>query len=475
MSVGESVIGAERENGRAGRSCAGREVAPRRPRANAGNGVCGRANLYRESDMPQTGPNNTYVMLTCTVSRLLLRPSTYGTTVELREQHIMPERIYTSTKDGKIEPLESAPFSAEKDLQELVASYPELLDGEQISPGDARRWILISREKGIAPSLGRSSVWAVDHLIVDQDAVPTLVEVKRGSSREIRRMIVSQMLEYAAHAAESWSADELRRAFKQQSIARKTDADTEVAALLDQEDDDEIVDRFWQSVATNLAAKRLRLLFVADEIPDELARTVEFLNAQMPDIEVLAIEIKRFHGLSAQTLVPRVIGRSSAALPRRQPQSRQRLTRESFLERFENKELRGLADRLLEASGQPNCYIYYGTGGVSIRVICPAWKRHLSVAWFYPPHATGWQRTKEFSFGAAIYDEDFPKILREKLDHWVAQNAKYEFAKDVSGKDTKAWAVSHEDAVRHQDILVERLSKIISELTELQSEISNSQ
>ena len=44
---------------------------------------------------------------------------------------------------------------------------------------------------------------------------------------------------------------------------------------------------------------------------------MEFLNAQMPNIEVLAVEIKRFHGKSAQTLVPRVIGRTAAPGSRR--------------------------------------------------------------------------------------------------------------------------------------------------------------
>ena len=38
----------------------------------------------------------------------------------------------------------------------------------------------------------------------------------------------------------------------------------------------------WQRVETNLRAARIRLLFVADGIPDELTRVVEFLNEQMP-------------------------------------------------------------------------------------------------------------------------------------------------------------------------------------------------
>ena len=136
----------------------------------------------------------------------------------------MPERIYTSAEDGALEALEETPFSTEDELQALIAEHPELLAGEQISPGDARRWILITREKGIAASSGAVARWAVDHLIIDQDAVPTLAELKRGSNPEIRRTIVGQLLEYAAHASETWTADELRDAFERQADAQGRDA-----------------------------------------------------------------------------------------------------------------------------------------------------------------------------------------------------------------------------------------------------------
>ena len=117
----------------------------------------------------------------------------------------MAERIYTRAERGRLEPLEEKPFSTEDELQALIAEHPELLDGEQIRPGDPRRWILISREKGIAETSDAAARWAIDHLIIDQDAVPTLAEVKRGSNPEIRRTIVGQMLEYAAHAGHSRS------------------------------------------------------------------------------------------------------------------------------------------------------------------------------------------------------------------------------------------------------------------------------
>ncbi len=47
------------------------------------------------------------------------------------------------------------------------------------------------------------------------------------------------------------------------------------------------------------------MLFVADEIPFQLRRIVEFLNAQMSEAEVLAvIEVKQYVGQGLQTLVP---------------------------------------------------------------------------------------------------------------------------------------------------------------------------
>ena len=261
----------------------------------------------------------------------------------------MAERIYTRGERGGLVPLEEEPFSTEDDLQALIAAHPELLDGEQMRPGDPRRWILIKREKGIAETPDSGARWSLDHLIIDQDAVPTLAEVKRGSNSEIRRAIVGQLLEYAAHAAQTWTADELRRTFEDSASARGVGPTDELATLL-QTDGEPDADGFWEKVATNLAARRLRLLFVADEIPDSLERVVEFLNEQMPNIEVLAVEVKQFRGQSTQTLVPRVLGRIAAATS---AAPSRRLTRESFLEQFPDFDHRNAAARLLVSPASP--------------------------------------------------------------------------------------------------------------------------
>ena len=378
----------------------------------------------------------------------------------------MPERIYITAEDGKLEPLDEKPFPTEDELQALIAEHPELLDGEQIQPGNARRWILITREKGIAQSTGEGARWAVDHLIIDQDAVPTLAEVKRGSNSEIRRTIVGQMLEYAAHASESWTADELRNAFERQTSSQGLDPGDELAALL-QVDGEPDVDAFWQAVSTNLAAKRLRLLFVADDIPDPLERVVEFLNAQMPGIEVLAVEIKQFHGKSARTLVPRVMGRTANTRAYGQGRSREKITRDSFLEGFATAEARSVAENLLDVVKESGGDVRWRTTGVSVRIKCPVWSKRISLAWLYPQPGRGWMRTRDFSFGASVLEEQLPAELRAVLEGWVEQFSRDSFTDDVSSQGVQAWAVSHETAYRHKELLADRLRTVVSELTSL--------
>jgi len=65
---------------------------------------------------------------------------------------------------------------------------------------------------------------------------------------------------------------------------------------------------FWGQAETNLRAGKVRMIFVADEIPDELRAIVEFLNVQMDPAEVIAIEVPQFVGQGLKTLVPRVYG-----------------------------------------------------------------------------------------------------------------------------------------------------------------------
>ena len=381
----------------------------------------------------------------------------------------MAERIYTRDRGKGLEPLEEEPFRSENALQALIAEYPELLDGRQMRPDNPRRWILITREKGIAESSDASERWSLDHLLIDQDAVPTLVEVKRGSNPERQRNVIGQLLVYAAHAAVTWTAADLRQTFESEGDAKGFIPGEEISKLL-QTDSEPDVDAFWEAVATNLAARRLRLLFVADEIPDSLERVVTFLNEQMPRIEVLAVEIKQFSGRSFQTLVPRVIGRMAAleASSRSGPVPRRKLTRASFLEELPNEEARGVARKLLDTATAAGATLWWGSSSVSIRMSSKLFRQPVTVAWLHSkPGVPFWMGFRDITFGAATFDYSLPLKLRKCLEKWVAEFNGDDFADDISGKGTKAWAVRYSDASNHTELLAGRIVKVLSQLKEL--------
>lgn len=245
----------------------------------------------------------------------------------MSETKLMSEHLYLRREGGIPERLEAQAFENEEALQKLLAEHPDLIDGSAVSPDDEpRRWLVVGREIGIGETPEEGSRWALDLLLLDQDAVPTLVEVKLAQNKEARRQVVAQMLDYAAHCA-NWTEEDLRREFSKSYDDR---AEQVLEDFLAKDGETGI---FWQRARENLADRRLRLLFAADRISDTLARIVQFLNAQMRDnIEVLALEIPKFRGESSETFAPRVIGQISGRRPRRE-----KLTRQSFLEQFEKR------------------------------------------------------------------------------------------------------------------------------------------
>lgn len=211
----------------------------------------------------------------------------------------MPGHIFNVQNDSQLVEMNEEACPNEDVFQEMIARFPDLRAGDQIDNDSPRRWLLVKREMGVPCEEAGGDRWSVDHLFLDQDGIPTLVEVKRSVDTRIRREVVGQMLDYAANAVVYWPVESVRAEFE-----KRSDADERLAAFLNGEDPEP----FWEKVKTNLQARKIRMLFVADVIPPELKRIVEFLNEQMDPAEVLALEIKQFVGHGLKTLVPRVYG-----------------------------------------------------------------------------------------------------------------------------------------------------------------------
>lgn len=271
----------------------------------------------------------------------------------------MSGSIFFLGENDQVIQLKEKKYESEDLFQRLIEQYPDILAGDQITPDQPRKWILVSREMGIPEHDGGNAQWFLDHLFIDQDAIPTFVEVKRSTDTRIRREVVAQMLDYAANAAAYWPVEQLRNAYETRCQGQDSEPLEELGlSPLD-------ADTFWEKVYSNLRLGKLRLIFAADEIPESLRRIIEFLNGQMTDTEVLGLEIRQF--VSSQkhrTLVPQILGQTTAAVQAKN-QNRFAWTEESYMERVSRISGDQIADvcrRLLQEFSRLGCRIYWGRG-----------------------------------------------------------------------------------------------------------------
>jgi hypothetical protein len=232
----------------------------------------------------------------------------------------MPNTIFMIDRNGALAPLDQRPFADEMSFQKLLEDYPQLISGDLIDSEKPRRWVVVKREIGVPDGMGRSTRWSLDHLFLDQDAIPTLVEVKRAENDEARRQVVGQILDYAANAVAYWPPDLIRTRFEDRARAAAKDPEQEIATSLGIAAD--AVEKFWSDVEENLRNKKIRMLVVADQIPQELKRIVEFLNEQMNPSTLLALELRHFAGAGIKTLVPVIFGQTEQAIQQKETRPR---------------------------------------------------------------------------------------------------------------------------------------------------------
>src|SRR5690606_5461544 len=197
--------------------------------------------------------------------------------------------IFVIGPDNQLIELQRAEYDSEDIFQQLLADHPAML---RLAGGPEGRLLLIKREQPVPDAPGGYDRWSLDHLFLDRQGVPVLVEAKRSSDPRARREVVAQMLDYAANGVAYWPIDRIVQSYRETTMSAGLEPDEQLAAFLGNGDPE----TFWKSVEANLRSGRVRMLFVADRIPKELARIVEFLNEQMRPAEVLAIEVEQFAG-----------------------------------------------------------------------------------------------------------------------------------------------------------------------------------
>ena len=141
-------------------------------------------------------------------------------------------------------------YESEGLLQKLLADNSGVLAGDQFEGAEPKRLLLICQEAGVPEKDAGIDRWSLDHLFVDQNGIPTLVEVKRSTDSRIRREVVGQMFDYAANAVVYWPESQIRTRYEDGCERRGEDPDRRLAEFLrlaDDLDSQEVVKQFSRS------------------------------------------------------------------------------------------------------------------------------------------------------------------------------------------------------------------------------------
>ena len=210
----------------------------------------------------------------------------------------MGSSLFFMSQDGTASLASEAAYEAESDLQRIVADNPQLLMRAPSNTGEAL--MLVRQEYPVRDPDDDSIFYSLDHLFLDQDGVPVLVEVKRSSDARIRREVVGQMLDYASRAR-YWDLSEIQQYFRL----------TNPESSYDTED-------FWGRVSSNLKAEHMKLVFVADKIPDTLSTLIDFLSRNIDGMEIYGVEVRQYHSGGGTLLTSTTIGGAATAQERLQ-------------------------------------------------------------------------------------------------------------------------------------------------------------
>lgn len=346
--------------------------------------------------------------------------------------------IFLLKDSGGLEKVPVQPYDSEDLLQSLIAEYPELLAGDQINPDEPVRWILIKREAGVPDGELQGSRWAADHLLLDQNAIPTFVETKRSSDTRIRREVVGQMLDYAANAQRYWPTDHIR------SMAMIQHGGPEAASAVmmkllgldSAESAATEMEAYWAKVEENLHDGRVRLLFVADRLPAELRRVIEFLNDQMDKAEVLGIELVQYAGSNIKALVPRLIGQTEVNREKKQTGGpiKRHLNLETFLDRCPVDTRKFFKQAIME-SQERGMQVYWGTAGFSLRAPDQTGKL-MTIFYGFPSGGPGRDLAVIQGYLGNIEDIEYREQLRQRFlaIPGVTQGGAYTMSMDLDVK-----------------------------------------
>jgi hypothetical protein len=242
--------------------------------------------------------------------------------------------------------VERSEFLSESELQKLLHHSPELIplrtDGA---------FAIFLREVHL------SGTGYVDLLGIGSDGSILIVETKLARNDEIRRKVIGQILEYAAHL---WnvSFDELDTLFKVHhgSSLAEVFADRGIGA--------EDFELLRSAVQENLASGTFVLYVIVDEMSPTLERILSFMSSRVSGIRVEALSLGRYAHNGTEVIIPKRFGN-------KQPGTNApvgRATEASMLDGAEDDHARKLIKLALSQWSGGALQVRMGSAGTSMTV-----------------------------------------------------------------------------------------------------------
>jgi hypothetical protein len=186
--------------------------------------------------------------------------------------------------DGDPEEVTSCPFDDEKELGQVLADHPRLLQG-----GDVDEFVFVDKEISL-PSAGE-----IDLLMVSSEGLPIIVEVKLIKNREIRREIVAQIFDYVSDLTllDLYELDDL--------------VDGKLQKIMDDMSEKSQSQDLWKDFTSNLRTARTQFILAVEDAPESLLRIVQFL-CRHTNLNIKLVQIQKFKNKSGEVFfVPTVM------------------------------------------------------------------------------------------------------------------------------------------------------------------------
>jgi hypothetical protein len=212
---------------------------------------------------------------------------------------------------GRAKVLQRTCHRDDKLLRQLLDHSPDLVL-RPTTAGDRERLLLVAR-RATPTGPADQDVPALERVYVDSQGVPLLVGVQATAEAPAESDVLMRLLDRVAVELPQWRDGWLR------GLARVTHGDRDESEVLGQAlgwraDPD----AFWARVEANLSRDRVGIVLVVDRLADELTRVVEFLDGQLREVEVRAVEVSLYGSGQVCALVPRST-RTGSTSPHRRP------------------------------------------------------------------------------------------------------------------------------------------------------------